>query len=104
MNYADVEIPYTRIHEPRHLHPEIDYNIKKSLIIKEFSKTDNGSNPYYPISDGKNQEIVIKYRNEVSKYKNLYICGRLGDYKYYDMDKTIEMALETFDKFLIEKE
>lgn len=99
MNYAEEKIPFTRIHEPKHLHPEVNNSSSKSLIIKEFSLKDDGSNPYYPISDEKNQKIVLKYRNEVSKNKNLFICGRLGDYKYYDMDKTIEMALETFEKF-----
>ncbi len=99
MNYADENIPFTRIHEPKHLHPEEENTLPNTLIIKEFSLKDDGSNPYYPISDDRNQKIVLKYRKEVSKVDNLFICGRLGDYKYYDMDKTIEMALETFDKF-----
>ena len=99
MNYSEEKIPFTRIHEPKHLHPEVKYNNDKTLIIKEYSKKDNGSNPYYPINDLKNQNLVLKYREKVSENKNLFICGRLGDYKYYDMDKTIEMALSTFQKF-----
>ena len=43
--------------------------------------------------------MVLKYREKVSQNENLFVCGRLGDYKYYDMDKTIEMALSTFEKF-----
>ena len=96
MNYAEKEIPYTRIHEPKHLHPEKDYNLNKTLTIKEYSKRDNGNNPYYPINDQRNQNLILKYREEIRKQKDLFICGRLGDYKYYDMDKTIEMALNTF--------
>lgn len=99
MNYSEESIPFTRIHEPKHLHPEVKYNTDKTLIIKEYSKKDDGNNPYYPINDLKNQKMVLKYREKVSENKNLFVCGRLGDYKYYDMDKTIEMALSTFEKF-----
>ncbi len=99
MNYADVEIPYTRIHEPRHLHPErTDYPKDKTLIIKEYSMLDDGTNPYYPINDERNQNLILKYRDEVSTLKNVKISGRLGEYRYFDMHDTINHALELFDK------
>lgn len=101
MNFADLEVPYTRIHEPKHLHPERDYTQKKSLIIKEYSKLDDGSNPYYPINDKKNQELVKKYRAKVAEQENLIVAGRLGDYKYYDMDNTIARALEVFEQEIL---
>ena len=98
MNYADVEVPFTRIHEPRHLHPErTDYPTDKTLIIKEFSLLDDGSNPYYPINDERNQNLILKYREEARNLKNIVISGRLGEYKYYDMHDTINHALEMFD-------
>ena len=97
MNYAEETIPYTRIHEPRHLHPERNYPKNKTLIIKEYSMADNGQNPYYPLNDDKNQQLIKKYREEAGKLKNLIISGRLGDYKYYDMHHTIARALEIFD-------
>jgi UDP-galactopyranose mutase len=98
MNYADVDVPFTRIHEPRHLHPErSDYPRDKTMIIKEFSLLDDGSNPYYPINDEKNQNLIMKYRDEVKNLKNILISGRLGEYKYYDMHDTINHALELFD-------
>ena len=97
MNYADLEVHYTRIHEPKHLHPEIEYIKNKTLIIKEYSKKDDGSNPYYPINDSKNQELILKYKALAAQEKNLIIAGRLGDYKYYDMHQTISRALEVFD-------
>lgn len=98
MNYADLEVPYTRIHEPKHLHPERDYPTDKTLIIKEYSKKDDGSNPYYPINDKRNQELILKYKALADKEKNLIIAGRLGDYKYYDMHQTIARALEVFEE------
>jgi len=97
MNYADLEIPYTRIHEPKHLHPERNYTKDKTLIIKEYSKLDDGSNPYYPINDKRNQDLILKYKALADKEKNLIIAGRLGDYKYYDMHQTIARALEVFE-------
>jgi UDP-galactopyranose mutase len=102
-NYADVDVPYTRIHEPRHLHPErTDYPVDKTMIIKEYSLMDDGSNPYYPINDEKNQQLVLKYRQEINELSNTIISGRLGDYKYYDMHDTINHALEMFEKLKLE--
>ncbi|NJO69151.1 MAG: UDP-galactopyranose mutase [Bacteroidetes bacterium] len=99
MNYADVDVPFTRIHEPRHLHPErLDYPMDKTMIIKEYSMLDDGSNPFYPINDDKNQNLILRYREEVNTVKNTIISGRLGDYKYYDMHDTINHALTMFDK------
>jgi UDP-galactopyranose mutase len=98
MNYADLEIPYTRIHEPRHLHPErTDYPSDKTLIIKEFSRLDDGNNPFYPINDERNQKLILKYRDEAAKLRNTIISGRLGEYKYFDMHDTINYALNMFD-------
>jgi UDP-galactopyranose mutase len=99
MNYADPEVPFTRIHEPRHLHPErSNYPLDKTMIIKEFSLLDDGSNPYYPINDERNQNLILKYRDEAKELKNTIISGRLGEYKYYDMHDTINHALTMFDK------
>ena len=97
MNYAEANVPYTRIHEPHHLHPERAHKINKTLIIKEFSKKDERDDPYYPIGGKSNQEIFNKYMEEVKKQKNIIVGGRLGDYKYYDMHHTIERALNIFE-------
>lgn len=103
MNYADVDVPFTRIHEPRHLHPErTDYPVDKTMIIKEFSLMDDGNNPFYPINDEKNQKLVYRYREECRSLRNIIISGRLGEYKYYDMHDTINHALDMFDKILAE--
>lgn len=97
MNYAEESIPCTRIHEPRHLHPEKNYTKEKTLIIEEYSKPDDGNNPYYPINDERNQKLILKYRDETQTLKNVTISGRLGDYQYYDMHQTIAMALELYE-------
>ncbi len=98
MNYAEESVPYTRIHEPRHLHPERDYPVNKSLVIQEYSHADNGEDPYYPLGGDANTELLNKYKAELQRHKNLIVGGRLGDYKYYDMDQTIASALDTFEK------
>ncbi|MBY0476045.1 MAG: UDP-galactopyranose mutase [Chitinophagaceae bacterium] len=98
MNYADEEIPFTRIHEPRHLHTERNYPDNKTLIIREYSKADDGKNPYYPLHNIKNRELVLKYRALADSQPNLIIAGRLGDYRYYDMHDTIHRALSLFNE------
>ncbi|RWX46783.1 UDP-galactopyranose mutase [Candidatus Electrothrix aarhusensis] len=95
MNYAERSVPYTRIHEPRHLHPERTYSRDKTMIIKEYSVKKGENNPYYPITDPRNTEILSCYLQEKKK-TNVVIGGRLGDYKYYDMDQTIETALSVY--------
>jgi UDP-galactopyranose mutase len=97
MNYAEVETPYTRIHEPRHLHPERQYTKEKTLTIYEFSKADNKDDPYYPLGSERNNAIYKKYREEIDQSKNIMVGGRLGDYKYYDMHHTIGKALELYE-------
>lgn len=98
MNYADVDVPFTRIHEPRHLHPErADYPKDKTMIIREYSLLDDGTNPFYPINDDRNQKLVMKYRDLSKTLDNVIISGRLGDYRYYDMHDTINHALDMFE-------
>ncbi len=97
MNYAEASIPYTRIHEPRHLHPEKDYSESQTLLIKEYARRGSSEDPFYPMGGQRNRAILKKYEAEVSKQKNLLVGGRLGEYKYYDMDQTIAAALHTYE-------
>jgi UDP-galactopyranose mutase len=97
INYPDLSNKFTRIHEPKHLHPEREvYSKNKTFIIKEFSINDN-ENPYYPINDIKNRETHRKYKKIANNIKSFYIGGRLADYAYYDMDMTISAALKKFN-------
>lgn len=96
MNYADPDVKHIRIHEPKHLHPERKYNKNKTVIFYETSAHDK-NNPYYPVNSGTNQKILQRYKELASREKGLIIGGRLGDYAYYDMDKTILAALACYD-------
>lgn len=94
INYTEYEVPYTRIIE--HKHFEFDTSTDKTVITREYpDKWSKGKEPYYPINNDKNNELYKKYE-ELSKHdKNIIFGGRLGQYKYYDMDKVIEEALKT---------
>ncbi len=96
MNYAEESVPYTRIHEPRHLHPERSYPEDKTLVVEEYSRDDDGSDPFYPVGGHHNQVLLDTYLSELKKHPNLIAGGRLGDYRYYDMDQTIARALEVY--------
>ena len=97
INYPGPDVPYTRIHEPRHLHPEKTYPKDKTIIFKEYSLPDKGDEPYYPIPSESNNQLLTLYQQEAGLLKNTFISGRLGDYKYYDMHQTIAKALEIFE-------
>ena len=103
INFPEKEIPYLRIHEPRHLHPERNYTGKKTLIFKEYSLPDEGENPFYPIPSGENMAMLGRYRAAAGQLKNVFIMGRLGDYRYYDMHHTIAQALDLFENEILPK-
>ncbi len=99
MNYAEEEIPFTRIHEWKHLHPEREiFSENITLLTKEFSIEGDKENPYYPIGGDQNREILHKYQAHATQLQNYIIGGRLGEYKYYDMHQTIAKGLEIFEK------
>ncbi len=98
INYPDLKDKYTRIHEPKHLHPERkSFESKSTLIIKEYS-VKNDREPYYPINDEKNRIKHRKYKLEVNNLEKFDFGGRLADYAYYDMDMTISAALKKFEQ------
>jgi UDP-galactopyranose mutase len=91
VNYTDAEIPFTRIIE--HKHFEFG-NQARTIITKEYPQTwIKGDEPYYPINDPNNNEILKKYRELASQLSNVVFGGRLGMYKYYDMHQVIAAAL-----------
>ena len=91
VNYTEKEIPYTRIIE--HKHFEFGKQ-KKTVITKEYpSEWKEGDEPYYPVNDEKNNKLYKKYRELAEKEEDIIFGGRLGEYKYYDMDKVIEKVL-----------
>lgn len=98
MNYTDLETPYTRIIEHKHFEfgagdPE------KTVITREYPAAwKKGDEPYYPVNDLRNTELYEKYRKESQKNKQVVFAGRLGTYRYYDMDKVIASTLELAEK------
>ena len=103
VNYTDREVPYTRIIEHKHfeqgkqLGNEVTEgpSVGKTIISKEYSdKWDSSKEPYYPINNERNNELYAKYENLAKEDNKVIFGGRLGQYKYYDMDKVIVEALK----------
>ncbi len=102
MNYADLDVPYTRIHEFRHFHPERDYPADKTVIMREFSRfAEPSDEPYYPINTDADRAMVTKYRELAKNEKSVLFGGRLGTYQYLDMHMAIASALSMFDNQLL---
>ena len=97
MNYADLDVKFTRIHEPRHLHSERQYSKKNTILFYETSTSDS-NDPYYPINTDLNQGLIREYKSLAKQQDNVIFGGRLGDYAYYDMDKTILAALKSYEE------
>lgn len=97
VNYTEYEVPYTRIIE--HKHFEFDTNTPTTIISREYpSEWNVGDDPYYPINNEQNNSLYSKYKELASKESSIVFGGRLGEYKYYDMDKTIESALALINR------
>ena len=98
VNYTDREVPYTRIIE--HKHFEFGTQ-EKTVISREYSSEWKvGMEPYYPVNDDQNNQLFEQYKELAKNEPNVIFGGRLGNYKYYDMDKVIEAALELADQEL----
>ena len=105
MNYNDADVPYTRIHEFRHFHPErSEYPSDKTVIVKEYSRfASDDDEVYYPINTPEDREKLEAYRRlaaEESEQNNVLFGGRLGTYQYLDMHMAIAAALTLFDNQL----
>ena len=96
VNYTDRETPYTRVIEHKHF----EFGTQKKTVISREYSTDwkEGMEPYYPVNDARNQELYQKYAALAEKEEKIIFGGRLGEYKYYDMDKVIEAALNQWEK------
>lgn len=96
VNYTEYEVPYTRIIEHKHF----EYTkCPKTVISKEYPvEYREGLEAYYPINDERNGKLYDKYKELAEKEKNVIFGGRLGEYKYYDMDKVIERALAVVEE------
>ena len=96
VNYTEASVPYTRIHEFKHYHPELAdvMSAPKTVVTREYSaQWKPGDEPYYPVDCEESRALLAKYRAEAEKIPNLVVGGRLGGYKYFDMDQSIAAAL-----------
>jgi UDP-galactopyranose mutase len=102
MNYNDQEVPFTRIHEFRHFHPERDwYPQDKTIVVREYSRAAGiDDEPYYPINTAEDRAKLLQYRDLARKEPAVLFGGRLGTYKYLDMHMAIGSALTMFENKL----
>jgi UDP-galactopyranose mutase len=99
MNYADTDVPFTRIHEFRHLHPERRNELLRTVIFREFSRRAGvGDEPYYPINTAADRRMYDGYRALAAQERNVIFGGRLGSYRYLDMHQAIGAALKVFSR------
>lgn len=96
MNFTEREVPYTRIIEHKHF---IFGRQPVTYITREFPAAwKRGEEAYYPVNDAKNQALYARYKALADKEAHVIFGGRLGEYKYYDMDKVIESALGAIER------
>lgn len=101
MNYAASDVPYTRIHEFRHFHPEREYPSDKTVIMREFSRfATREDEPYYPVNTPEDRERLLQYRELADAEDQVIFGGRLGTYQYLDMHMAIGSALAVFNNKL----
>ncbi|WP_396643573.1 UDP-galactopyranose mutase [Microbacterium sp.] len=103
MNYADADVPYTRIHEFRHFHPERAdrYPRDRSVIVREYSRfAARGDEPYYPVNTPDDRAGLLAYRDHARGEKDVHFGGRLGTYQYLDMHMAIGSALAMWNNQL----
>lgn len=96
VNYTDRETPYTRVIEHKHF----EFGTQpKTVITREYPVAwEAGMEPYYPVNDEKNQALYQKYASLAAKEERVIFGGRLGEYRYYDMDKVIRSAMDQAEK------
>jgi len=101
MNYNDQDVPFTRIHEFKHFHPERTHLPGKTVIVHEYSRfAQEHDEPYYPINTAEDREKLLKYRDLAAKEPMVLFGGRLGTYKYLDMHMAIGSALSMYENKL----
>ncbi len=101
MNYADEDVPWTRIHEFRHFHPEREHPTDRTVVVREYSRSaEPGDEPYYPVNGARDRERLEWYRARAEAEPGVLFGGRLGTYKYLDMHMAIASALTMVDNKL----
>ncbi len=97
VNYTDADVPFTRIHEFKHYHPENSELMARpaTVICREYPKEwKPGDEPYYPVDTPESRELLARYQTEAALTPHVIVGGRLGGYKYFDMDKSMADAID----------
>ena len=96
VNYTDREVPYTRVIEHKHF----EFGKQPTTVIsREYSaEWKPGLEPYYPVNDAENSALYAQYQQLAAQQENVIFGGRLGQYRYYDMDKVIRAAMDELEK------
>ena len=98
VNHPDTEVPFTRVHEFRHFHPERHYAKDRTLIAREYSRfAKPGELPYYPINTAANKDRYRRYAARAALERNVVFGGRLGTYRYLDMHQAIAAAFKAVE-------
>ena len=101
MNYADMDVPFTRIHEFRHLRPEHRGDPHRTVIFREYSRQASAEDePYYPVNTTADRSLYDNYRALAAREPGVIFGGRLGTYRYLDMHQAIGAALKVFSREL----
>ncbi len=102
VNYTEYEIPYTRVIEHRHFEPENpDASKEKSVITREYpAAREEGDEPYYSVNDERNNALYERYAALAQKETGMVFGGRLGQYRYFDMDDTVREALDLVKRLI----
>ena len=103
MNFSDKDVKYTRGIEFKNFNPERSDVIEKEKTVVWYERSrfaERGDEPYYPINSETNAAILEKYKDDVADIDRLTVGGRLGDYKYFDMDRTLDAALNAADSIV----
>ena len=101
MNYADLDVPFTRILEFRHFHPERDYRTDATVIVREYSRfAQRSDEPYYPVNTPEDRTRLLRYRDLAAAEPGVLFGGRLGTYRYLDMHMAIGAALNMVETAL----
>jgi UDP-galactopyranose mutase len=100
VNQADVIVPFTMTHEYRHLHPERSYQAKNTVIAREYPQDfTSDEDRCYPVNTPVNRKLLREYQKLAERTApGVIFGGRLGSYRYWDMDATVEQALRVFEK------
>ena len=104
VNYTSAEVPYTRIIEHKHFESLLQnevYANPQTVISREYSKEwKPGDEPYYPVNDDRNSKLYAQYKVLADKEKDVIFCGRLAEYRYYDMHQVIAQTLEKIESLI----